>query len=68
MLSTGSEYDENGNIRQWWTKASLDNLEKRSKCFIDEYNNVTFLDEKVCSDALCFSVYEGEGIETVIVD
>ena len=56
MLSTGSEYDENGNIRQWWTKASHDNFEKRSKCLIDEYNNVTFLDEKVCSGVLCLNL------------
>ncbi|XP_028410305.1 endothelin-converting enzyme 2-like [Dendronephthya gigantea] len=37
----GSEYDENGNIRQWWTKASHGNFVKRSECLIKQYNNVT---------------------------
>ncbi|XP_028410335.1 endothelin-converting enzyme homolog [Dendronephthya gigantea] len=38
---TGSQYDENGNLRQWWTNSSYDNFVKRSQCLIDEYNNVT---------------------------
>ncbi|CAB3983458.1 endothelin-converting enzyme 2-like isoform X2, partial [Paramuricea clavata] len=36
----GSEFDENGNFRQWWTKKSRENFVKRSTCLVEEYNKV----------------------------
>ncbi|CAB4020758.1 endothelin-converting enzyme-like 1, partial [Paramuricea clavata] len=36
----GSQFDENGNIRSWWTKRSHNNFVKRSKCLIKQYNKV----------------------------
>ena len=51
IKSKGSEYDENGNIRRWWTKASLDNFVKRSKCLIEQYNNVTIFGYQVCKES-----------------
>ncbi|XP_028410277.1 endothelin-converting enzyme homolog isoform X2 [Dendronephthya gigantea] len=44
---TGSQFDENGNYRQWWTKASHENFVKRSQCLIDQYNNITIFGQKV---------------------
>ncbi|XP_028410306.1 endothelin-converting enzyme 2-like [Dendronephthya gigantea] len=43
----GSGYDENGNIRHWWTKVSHDNFVERSKCLIDQYSNVTIFGYQV---------------------
>ena len=53
LFITGSEYDENGNIRQWWTNKSHTNFVKRSKCLIDEYNNVTIFGYKVRKNSFC---------------
>ena len=46
--TAGSQYDENGNFRRWWTNSSRENFVKRSKCLIDQYNNVTIFGQKVC--------------------
>ncbi|XP_028410308.1 endothelin-converting enzyme 1-like [Dendronephthya gigantea] len=36
----GGQFDENGNIKQWWTKKSHKNLVKISKCFVEQYSKV----------------------------
>ncbi|CAB3988922.1 endothelin-converting enzyme 2 isoform X2 [Paramuricea clavata] len=44
---SGIEFDENGNLRQWWTKKSKENFVKRSTCLVEEYNKVKIFDYKV---------------------
>ncbi|XP_028410275.1 endothelin-converting enzyme homolog [Dendronephthya gigantea] len=45
--NNGIYFDEYGKIREWLTKASNDNFTKLSKCFIEQYNNVTIFGYKV---------------------
>ncbi|CAB4022954.1 endothelin-converting enzyme 1-like [Paramuricea clavata] len=44
---TGSEFDEKGNLRQWWTRKSHANFVKRSTCLIEEYDKVKIFGYKV---------------------
>ncbi|CAB3997560.1 neprilysin-2 isoform X1 [Paramuricea clavata] len=43
----GSQFDENGNARQWWTKKSRENFVKRATCLVEEYNKVKIFGYKV---------------------
>jgi predicted metalloendopeptidase len=36
--SDGSQFDENGNIRQWWTDSVRKNFDSKAQCFIDQAN------------------------------
>ena len=40
-LSLGRSYDNNGNIRMWWSKRDLDVFKGRYQCMIDQYSNFT---------------------------
>ena len=35
----GRLYDSNGNLTNWWTKDDEENFKKKTKYFIDQYNN-----------------------------
>ncbi|KAF5278256.1 hypothetical protein FQR65_LT15715 [Abscondita terminalis] len=35
----GRRYDEHGNLKQWWSLATLDHYYNKVKCFIEQYNN-----------------------------
>ncbi|XP_017756930.1 PREDICTED: neprilysin-11-like isoform X1 [Eufriesea mexicana] len=35
----GRRYDENGNIRQWWSKETLRHYHEKIGCMIKQYNN-----------------------------
>ncbi|XP_017772763.1 PREDICTED: endothelin-converting enzyme 1 [Nicrophorus vespilloides] len=37
----GRRYDENGNLKQWWSLSTLDHYHSRVQCIIDQYNNYT---------------------------
>ena len=39
----GQQYDQNGERRQWWSNQSLIAFKEKLKCFVDQYNNYTFL-------------------------
>ncbi|XP_028410336.1 endothelin-converting enzyme 1-like [Dendronephthya gigantea] len=43
----GGQFDENGNMDQWWTKKSHENFVKRSKCFVQQYSKVKVFGEQV---------------------
>ena len=47
ILQTGSEFNENGNVRNWWTNKSRENFVKRSTCLINQYNKVKIFGYKV---------------------
>ncbi|GAA4280409.1 M13 family metallopeptidase [Gaetbulibacter aestuarii] len=40
----GSQYDENGNLRNWWTKEDREKFEAKTKLIIEQYNNYVVLD------------------------
>lgn len=35
--STGSHYDKNGNLTEWWEDKTRQEFEKKTKCFVDQY-------------------------------
>jgi endothelin-converting enzyme len=37
----GSEYDENGVLRNWWDDSTRKNFEVKTSCFIKQYSNFT---------------------------
>jgi putative endopeptidase len=42
---SGSKYDGNGKLRDWWTKADRDEFEKRAGKLIKQYDGFTVLDD-----------------------
>jgi hypothetical protein len=54
ISQTGSEFDENGNVRNWWTNKSRENFVKRSTCLINQYNKVKLFGYKVCTVSCIF--------------
>src|SRR4029077_10351742 len=41
---TGSQFDEKGNLRNWWTPEDAKEFAAREKCFVDEYSAFTVAD------------------------
>lgn len=35
---TGREYDEHGNLHQWWNNRTIEIFNNRTKCFVDQYS------------------------------
>ena len=35
----GKQYDKTGNLRNWWTAKTEKEYNKRTKCFIEEFDN-----------------------------
>ncbi|MEO8726833.1 MAG: M13 family metallopeptidase [Acidobacteriaceae bacterium] len=42
----GRQYDAQGNLRDWWTKADADAFEKRAACIVNEYGNFVSTEAK----------------------
>ncbi|XP_063929574.1 neprilysin-4-like [Zophobas morio] len=40
----GRRYDENGNLKQWWSTATLTHYHEKVRCIIDQYSNYTMPD------------------------
>lgn len=40
----GSQYDENGNLTNWWTPQDREKFVAKTKLIIDQFNNYTVLD------------------------
>ncbi|XP_049514430.1 neprilysin-1-like [Dermacentor silvarum] len=38
---TGSQFDADGALKQWWTKHTRTEFMERTKCFVYEYGNIT---------------------------
>lgn len=36
----GSQYDENGNLNDWWSNKTQIEFDKRAKCFVDQYGAI----------------------------
>ena len=41
----GSQFDAQGNLRNWWTEADRKEFEERAKCVIDQYSGYTAVDD-----------------------
>ncbi|ESO88297.1 hypothetical protein LOTGIDRAFT_219386 [Lottia gigantea] len=37
----GIQFDEYGNLKQWWTNTSIANFKKQAQCLIDQYSDFT---------------------------
>ena len=40
----GRLYDEGGNLRDWWEKATAEEFVRRAQCIVDQYSN--YFDEQ----------------------
>ena len=41
----GSQFDANGNLKNWWTKSDREKFDERTKCVEDQYANYIVVDE-----------------------
>lgn len=48
----GAQYDKDGNLKNWWSKADYDKFTAKSKRVIDLYNSFTVLDSLHINGAL----------------
>lgn len=68
FIVTGAKFDENGNLRNWWSNHSLGEFEKRSECMADEYSEYSVQKRKVSTLQLClpflFNFYPRDGGQT----
>jgi endothelin-converting enzyme/putative endopeptidase len=41
----GSQFDAQGNLRDWWTGADRKEFEQRAQCVVDQYSGYTIVDD-----------------------
>jgi putative endopeptidase len=41
----GSQFDAQGNLRNWWTDADRKEFDKRAQCVVDQYSGYTIIDD-----------------------
>ncbi len=41
----GSQFDAQGNLRNWWTEADRKAFEQRAQCVVDQYSGYTIVDD-----------------------
>jgi endothelin-converting enzyme/putative endopeptidase len=41
----GSQFDAQGNLRNWWTEADRKEFEQRAQCVVDQYSGYTVVDD-----------------------
>jgi putative endopeptidase len=41
----GSQFDANGNLKNWWTKADREKFDGRTKCVSDQYSSYVVVDD-----------------------
>jgi putative endopeptidase len=41
----GRQFDEQGNLHDWWTPQDSQEFDKRAKCFVDEYSGFSVADD-----------------------
>jgi putative endopeptidase len=41
----GSQFDAQGNLRNWWTEQDRKEFEKRAQCVVDQYSGYTIIDD-----------------------
>jgi len=48
----GSQFDAQGNLRNWWTKEDREKFESRTKCVLDQYAQYVVVDDIHINSAL----------------
>ena len=38
-LISGREYDQNGNLHQWWNNKTIGKFKERTECVVTQYSN-----------------------------
>jgi putative endopeptidase len=41
----GSQFDAQGNLRNWWTEADRKEFDQRAQCVVDQYSGYTIIDD-----------------------
>ena len=41
----GSQFDDKGNLRNWWTEADRKAFDERAQCVVDQYSGYTIIDD-----------------------
>jgi endothelin-converting enzyme/putative endopeptidase len=41
----GSQFDAQGNLRNWWTENDRKEFEQRAQCVVDQYSGYTIIDD-----------------------
>ena len=41
----GSQFDAQGNLRNWWTEADRKEFEQRAQCVVDQFSGYTIIDD-----------------------
>src|SRR5208282_4346703 len=41
----GRNFDEKGNLKDWWSKTDADNFSKRGECISNEYDSFAAIDD-----------------------
>ncbi len=41
----GSQFDAQGNLRNWWTEADRKQFEQRAQCVVDQFSGYTIIDD-----------------------
>ncbi|GAA5805723.1 hypothetical protein HPULCUR_011247 [Helicostylum pulchrum] len=58
----GSQYDEFGAERNWWSKSTKEKYAKKTQCFVDQYSKATITDENGKKYTVDGSLTLGENI------
>lgn len=52
----GRHFDENGNLRQWWSEKSERQYIEKQECFIDQYGSVRVFQQGITTDPVNLKV------------
>ena len=65
--SNGADYDENGDMHNWWTKADTKAFDKRIKAFEDQWNGLEIYGTKVNGKlTVTENVADAEGLSSTL--
>ncbi len=48
LLHIGREYNETGQVEEWWTQTSVDNFIDRTLCYAEQYSDFNLFGIYVC--------------------
>ena len=62
----GREYDEVGNLREWWNNATLVKFKNKTGCFVDQYSRYAILKSGGWKVKPSTEVKSGEDVEATV--
>lgn len=65
----GRQFDERGNLRDWWTKQDNEQFDERSKCFVEQYSEYPVVDDVKLNGKLTLgeNVADGGGLRLALM-